>query len=171
MKTLSYKEFFPTFNDSNFLAEGAKLIGRGNLERNVNIWFNAVIRGDVNQISIGENTNIQDLSVLHVTNQFELIIGKNVTVGHSAILHGCVIGDGSLIGMGAKILDGAKIGKNTLVAAGSVVAPGKVFREGVMLMGSPAKLKRERSTEESHAISNHYKSYVELANTYQTDLK
>lgn len=166
MKTLSFKEFSPEYDHTNFLAAGAMLIGRVFLEENVNIWFNAVVRGDVNQIRIGANTNIQDLSVLHVTDKYPLTIGKNVTIGHSAILHGCDIGDGSLIGMGAKVLDGVKIGKNTLVAAGSVIAPGKVFPDGVMLMGSPAKVKRDLTEEEIRGISNHYKSYVDLAKQY-----
>ena len=103
---------------------------------------------------------------MHVIDDLPLIIGKNVSVGHSAILHACEIGDGTLIGMGAKILDGAKIGKNSLVAAGSVVAPGKSYPDGSYIIGTPAKIKRELSDTEIHQYSNHYKSYVQLKDEY-----
>ena len=127
MKTLQYQNKTPLIGQSVFIAEGARVIGEVILADNVNIWFNCVVRADVNFIKIGENTNIQDLSMLHVIEGFSLTIGKNVTIGHGAVLHGCEIADSCLVGMGSIILDGAKIGENSLVAAGSLVPPGKVF--------------------------------------------
>lgn len=169
MQIISFKKIRPKYNESNFIADGVKLIGGVVLSENVNIWFNSVVRADVNEIIIGENTNIQDLSMLHVTEKFNLIIGKNVTIGHNVVLHGCEVGAGSLIGMGATILDGAVVGKNCLVAAGSLVTPGKIFPDGSMIMGSPAKLVRALEESEINQYSTHYKSYVEYARTYMED--
>jgi len=168
MQTLSYKEKQPKMNNTNFVATGAIVIGDLTLGENVNIWYNCVIRADVNQITIGKNTNVQDLSVLHVTEEHKLLIGENVSIGHHVILHGCTIKDECLIGMGAKILDGAIINKQCLVAAGSVVPPGKEYPEGSMIMGAPAKVVRELSLDEIQSISNHYKSYVSYAKTYMS---
>ncbi len=167
MQTLSFLNYQPELSEGVFIAPGAFVIGKVDLGAHVNIWFNAVVRGDVNRIQIGDNTNIQDLSMLHVTDDLPLIIGNNVTVGHSAILHACTIGDGCLIGMGAKILDGAVIGEKSLVAAGSVVPPGKVYPPGSFIMGAPAVVKKELSATQKEQISNHYKSYLELASKYQ----
>jgi carbonic anhydrase/acetyltransferase-like protein (isoleucine patch superfamily) len=169
MQTLSYNGKKPKINKTNFLAPGAIVIGDLVLGNNVNIWFNCVVRADVNQIIIGKNTNVQDLSMLHVTEGHKLTIGKNVSIGHNVILHGCTIGDGCLIGMGANILDGAIIGKHCLVAAGSVVPPGKEYPEGSMIMGAPAKAVRALRLEEIESIANHYKSYVNYAETYMSD--
>lgn len=160
MKTYPFKEYQPKLGDNVFIAPGAFVIGNCDIASNVNIWFNCVVRGDVNKITIGENTNIQDLSMLHVTEEDDLWIGKNVTIGHSVILHSCRIEEGCLIGMGSKILDGAVIGKNSLVAAGSVVPPYKTFPAGSFIMGMPAKVIRPLSDEEIDKYSNHYKSYV-----------
>ena len=110
-----YKEFSPKFDKSNFIAPGAFVIGRVNLKENASIWFNSVVRADVNSITIGKGVNIQDLSMLHVTEENALSIADFVSVGHSVILHGCTIEEGCLIGMGAKILDGAIIGKTASV--------------------------------------------------------
>ena len=166
MNITQFRGCGPSYNESNFLANGCQLIGKVTLEENVNIWFNSVLRGDVNEIYIGANTNIQDLSVLHVTEEYSVKIGKNVTIGHSAILHGCTIGEGSLIGMGAKVLDGAIIGKNCLVAAGSVIPPGKNYEDGTLIVGSPGRAIKKLSPEEIHQISNHYASYVGYAKEY-----
>lgn len=167
MKILSYQGIDPNINSTHYIADGAVIIGNVEMGDHVNVWFNTVIRGDVHKITIGENTNVQDLSMLHVTSEFSLNIGKNVTIGHSCILHGCTVGDGSLIGMGAKVLDGAVIGSKCLVAAGSVVPPGKKYPDGVMIMGAPAKVVRELKQEEIENISNHYKSYLETADSYR----
>ena len=171
MTMYQYKNHQPKLGSECFIADSADVIGRVELGDKTNIWFQAVVRGDVNKIVIGENSNIQDLSILHVVEEFPLIIGKNVTVGHSVILHACEIGDGSLIGMGAKILDGAKIGKNCLVAAGSVVPPGKIYPDGSFIIGSPAKVKRELSEEEIEQYSNHFKTYLITKDEFLNDVK
>ena len=114
MQLFSYLNFKPLYNETNFMASGSKIIGRVFLKENVNIWFNSVLRGDVNEIHVGENTNIQDLCMLHVTEDHNLIIGQNVTIGHSVILHGCEVGDSCLVGMGSHILDGAVIGDHCI---------------------------------------------------------
>ncbi len=160
MSIYSYKEFIPKFGKECFVAESADVIGRVVLGDHVNIWFGTVIRGDVNEITIGENTNVQDLCMLHVTAEGALRLGKNISIGHSVTLHACTVGDGCLLGMGATILDGAVIGKNSVVAAGTVVPPGKEFPEGILLMGSPAKIVRYLRPEEIERFSNHYKSYI-----------
>ena len=169
MQCFSYLNSGPKYNKTNLLANGSQIIGQVELGEYANVWFNSVVRGDVNRITIGRNTNIQDLSMLHVTELHPLSIGENVTVGHSAILHGCTIGDGSLIGMGSKILDGAIIGKRCLVAAGSIIPPGKVYPDESFIIGSPAKLNRSLSSKELEQISNHYKLYVEYAKQYLGD--
>lgn len=166
MQSISYKGFSPEYNKTNFIAPGAIVVGRVKMGEFSNIWFNTVIRGDVNKIEIGKNVNIQDLSMIHITEEFTTIIEDNVTIGHSAIIHGAKIGKGSLIGMGAKVLDGVEIGEESLVAAGSVVAPGKKFPPRSFIIGTPAKVKRSLTNKEVAEYSNHYKSYVELAKTY-----
>lgn len=166
MSYSNYFDYFPTLGERVFTADGAKVIGRAELSDHVNIWFNTVVRADVNFIKIGKNTNIQDLCMLHVTEQNSLTIGENTSLGHSVILHGCKIGDGCLIGMGAIILDGAVIGDNCLVAAGSLVSPGKVFPAGSMIKGRPAVVERALSEAEIDKIANHYKSYVNYKDQY-----
>lgn len=156
----------PEVAEGCFIADSADVIGRVFLAENCNIWFGSVIRGDVNDVKIGENTNVQDLAMLHVDTQHPLTIGKDVTIGHKATLHGCTIGDGCLIGMGAVILDGAEIGNNSIVAAGSIVPPGKKFPDGSFIIGTPAKVKRELSAEEKQQYIDHCHKYVELAQSY-----
>ena len=132
--TLSrYLKYSPEIGERVFIADGAKVIGRAHLSDHVSIWFNTVVRADVNFIKIGKNTNIQDLCMLHVTELNSLTIGENTSLGHSVVLHGCKIGDGCLIGMGAIILDGAEIGDHSLVADGSLVSPGKKFPPGSLI--------------------------------------
>lgn len=161
-----YFNYTPTLGERVFAAEGAKIIGRVELGDHVNVWFNTVIRGDVNFIKIGKNTNIQDLCMLHVTEKNSLTIGENTSLGHSVILHGCKVGNGCLIGMGAIILDGAEIGDNCLVAAGSMVTPNKKFPPGSMIKGRPAVVERPLTKEELESVSNHYKSYVNYKEQY-----
>ncbi len=128
----------PQLGDPGWIAPDATVIGDVRLGRNVSIWWHATVRGDNDPITIGENTNIQDGSVLHTDDGVPLVIGANVTVGHMVMLHGCTIGDGALIGIGAVVLNGAKIGKNCLVGAGALVTEGKEFPDGTMILGSPA---------------------------------
>ena len=160
MPLYSFKGIKPQYDSSVFIAPSADVIGKVVLDENVNIWYQCVARGDVNYIRIGKNTNVQDLSMLHVTKDFALTIGENVSIGHHVVLHGCTIGNGCLIGMGAIIMDGAEIGENCVVAGGSVVPPGKKYPPRSMIMGNPAVVKRELTLEERVQYSNHYKSYV-----------
>lgn len=160
MPLYRYKNFVPVLFPSCFIAPSADVIGRVILGENVGLWFKVVARGDVNEIRIGENTNVQDLCMLHVTEKQGLLIGKNISIGHGVTLHSCTIGDGCLIGMGAIILDGAEIGECSLVAAGSVVTPYKKFPPRSLIKGSPAKVERSLTQEEVNIYSNHYKSYL-----------
>ena len=166
MAIYSYKNFIPSYNESNYIAESCSVIGRTFLGENANLWHHTVARGDVNSIEIGENTNIQDLCMLHVTERSPLKVGANTSVGHSVTLHGCKVGDGCLIGMGATLLDDCEVGDMSLVAAGSVVTPRKKFPPKSMIMGSPARLVRELTDEEVEFVTNHYKSYMSYAKEF-----
>tara|TARA_R110002049_G_scaffold22203_3_gene79881 strand:+ start:100 stop:630 length:531 start_codon:yes stop_codon:yes gene_type:complete len=166
MSLYSYKEFSPQIGEGVYIAPSADVIGRVYLDKNVNLWHQVVARGDVNDIRIGEGTNIQDLTMLHVVEEIPLIIGKGVSVGHGAIIHACTIGDNCLIGMGSIILDGAVIGNNCVVAAGSVVPPGKTYPAKSMIMGSPAKVARPLTDKELDGYGNHFKSYIDYKDEF-----
>ena len=166
MSLYEYHGVRPSLGKNCFIADGAKVIGNVVMGDDVNIWFNAVVRGDMAQIKIGDGTNIQDLCMLHVDFNIPLTIGKGVTVGHNAILHGCTIGDNALIGMGAQVLDNAVIGKNSLVAAGAVVPPGKSYPDNSLIMGAPAIVKRELTKEEIQMYGNQYKLYIKEKTEY-----
>ena len=166
MKLHPYLNFFPSLGSRVFIADGAKVIGRAKLGDHVSIWFNSVVRADVNEITIGENTNVQDLCMFHVTEQNGLTIGSDTSFGHSVVLHGCKIGNGCLIGMGAIILDGAEIGDNCLVAAGSLVSPGKKFPSGSLIKGRPAIVERHLTDEEIQKVSNHFEAYLQYKEQY-----
>lgn len=154
----------PTVPTSAWVAPSADVIGEVLLGEDVNIWYQAVLRGDVMPIEIGARTNIQDLAMVHATTGISrTVIGADVTVGHNAILHGCTVGDGSLIGMGAILLDNVEIGARCLVGAGSVVPPNKKFPDGVVLIGNPAKVVRETTPEEHAAFLESARHYVNLA--------
>lgn len=169
-KMIAYKGVVPKIGKDVFLAEGSFVIGDVEIGDNSSIWFNTVVRGDVNYIRIGNSTNIQDLTMVHVTTaKYPTIIGDNVTIGHRAMVHGCVIGNNCLIGMGAIILDGVKIGNNCLVAAGSLVTQGKEFPDGVLIMGSPAKVVRELTEEEIKGFQRLADHYSALAKSYLKD--
>ncbi len=169
MQIYPFAGIHPDLGRGVFIAPGAIVIGEVKIGNNSSLWFNSVARGDCNAITIGENTNIQDLCMLHVTEEYELIIGSNVSIGHSVTLHGCEVKDSCLIGMGATLLDGAIINKESIVAAGSLVPPGKEYPEGMMIMGSPAKAVRELTAEEKTMASQHYKSYLGYKKEFQTD--
>ena len=161
---LKYKDKFPVLDKSVFIADTAVVIGDVVLGKSSNVWFNAVIRGDVNFIRIGERTNIQDGCVLHVTyNKFSLTIGNDVTIGHNATVHGCVVKDLVLIGMGSVILDNSTVNSNSIVAAGSLVREGFVVPEGVLVAGVPAKIMRDLTEVEIGNIKKSALSYVEYA--------
>jgi carbonic anhydrase/acetyltransferase-like protein (isoleucine patch superfamily) len=166
MPLYSFKGIRPQLGPGVFIAPSADIIGKVIFDENVNIWYQCVARGDVNYIRVGKNTNVQDLTILHVTKDFALTIGENVSIGHSVTLHGCTIEDGCLIGMGATIMDGAFISANSVVAAGSLVPPGKKYPPGSMIMGNPAIVKRALSSEEITMYGNHYKYYVVYKEEY-----
>lgn len=171
MPLYSFKGITPKLGSGVYIAPSADIIGKIIFDDHVNIWYQCVARGDVNVITIGKNTNVQDLTMLHVTKDFALTIGANVSIGHSVTLHGCTIEDSCLIGMGAIIMDGAYIGANSVVAGGSVVPPGKKYPPNSMIMGNPAVVKRELTIEEQSLYANHYKAYVKYKEEYlDTDL-
>ena len=147
-----------------FIAEGAKIIGDVELGEGSSVWYNAVIRGDSNPIVIGENTNVQDNAVLHVSHSHALKIGDYVTIGHGAIVHGCTIGNNVLIGMGAIVLDGAVIEDNCIIGAGALVTQNKKVSEGSLWLGNPAKWIRELTEMEISSIRENAEVYAEEAN-------
>lgn len=155
----------PQVGNGVFLAAGARVIGDVVLGENVSVWFNAVIRGDVERVRIGKNTNIQDNAVIHVTHfDNPTKVGENVTVGHGAILHGCTIGDGALIGMKAVVLDRAVVGEGALVAAGAVVRPNTEIPPHTLVAGIPAKVVRPLTPEERVMVregADNYMMYVQ----------
>ena len=153
------KDKKPQNSGENWVAPNATIIGDVTLERNSSIWFNAVLRGDIENIHIGEGSNIQDGSVLHTDPGCPLIIGKDVTVGHLVLLHGCTIGDNSLIGIGAVILNKAKIGKNCIIGAKALITENKEIPDNSLVMGFPAKVIREVTGDEKKAILNNTKRY------------
>jgi len=154
-----------------FVAPSADVIGNVRLENNASIWFNAVVRGDNELITIGENSNVQDCSVLHTDPGFPLIIGKNVTIGHKVMLHGCTIGDNSLIGINAVVLNGAKIGKNCLIGANSLVTEGNVIPDGSLVMGSPAKVVKVLSAEQQTGLVKSAEGYVAKSKQFKAELQ
>ena len=157
----------PVIDSSCFVAETADVMGDVRVAPNASIWYKAVLRGDDNYIEIGENSNIQDNTVVHVAELYPTIIGNNVTVGHSAIIHACKIGNNCLIGMGAIVLDGAEIGDETIIGAGSIVSSGKQIPSGVLALGTPAKVIRELTEEEKHSLKVSAEKYVRYANDHK----
>tara|TARA_B100000683_G_scaffold264463_1_gene294061 strand:- start:230 stop:757 length:528 start_codon:yes stop_codon:yes gene_type:complete len=158
--------YIPSIGEGCFFAPDSKVIGNAIIGDDVSIWFNSIVRGDVDQIQVGDRTNIQDFSMLHVSSGFPLIIGKEVTVGHRVTLHGCVVGNNCLIGMGSTIMDGAVIGANSLVAAGSLIPPGKKYPPNSFIRGVPGRRERDLTSEESTNFGSHYKSYLENKKLY-----
>jgi len=168
-----FREHTPRLGARVFVDESAQVIGKVDLADDVSIWPMAVLRGDVNHISIGARTNIQDNSVLHVTHDGRytpggspLLIGADVTVGHGVILHACTVGDACLIGMGAVVLDKAVIGKHALIAAGAVVSPGKIVEPGSLWVGNPARFVRLLSSAEIESLYYSAANYCKLKDEY-----
>lgn len=154
-----------------WVADSASVIGSVQLAAGSSVWFSCVLRGDNDDISVGENSNVQDGSVLHTDPGIKLTIGRDCTIGHQVMLHGCTIGDGSLVGIQSVVLNRAVIGKNSLVGAGSLVPEGKQFPDGVLLMGSPAKVVRELSPAEIQMLQQIPKIYVRNAQRYRDKLR
>jgi carbonic anhydrase/acetyltransferase-like protein (isoleucine patch superfamily) len=174
----NYLHHTPTFGERVWIAPSADVIGRVTMGEDVGIWFGVVIRGDVHRIVIGDRSNIQDLSMVHVTHHkledesdgYPTIIGNDVTIGHRVMLHGCTIEDACLIGMSATILDGAVIGKESIVGAGALVTKNKRFPPRSLIMGSPAKVVRELSDEEVAELYASAQRYVHFKENYRVAL-
>lgn len=163
----SFGDTQPQLASRVYVAETAMVLGDVTVGRGSSIWYGTVIRGDVNQITIGEATNIQDRAVVHVTHDTHPTrIGDRVTVGHGAIIHGCIVGDCCMVGMGAIILDGVELGDECLVAAGSLLPPGKTYPPRSMVMGSPARVKGQVSDEDVQWILRSSDNYVALASRH-----
>lgn len=171
MPTYQLGSVIPQIDSSAYITDSAVVIGNVVIEANASIWFGAILRGDNALITVGENSNIQENSVLHTDVGHPITLGKDVTVGHQAMLHGCTIGDGSLIGIQAVILNGAKIGKNSLVGAGALVTEGKEFPDNSLIIGSPAKAVRELTNEQVAALQASAAHYVQNAQNYKNQLK
>ena len=154
-----------------WIADNATVVGSVVLKNNASVWFNSVVRADNDTITIGENSQIQDGSVLHADPGFPLTLGTNVSVGHMAMLHGCTVGDGSLIGIKSVILNGAVIGKNCLVGANTLIAEGKTIPDGSLVLGSPRRVVRALSAEEIERINSTADHYVTKFKRYRTGLK
>jgi carbonic anhydrase/acetyltransferase-like protein (isoleucine patch superfamily) len=164
----SYQGKTPKLHPTVFTVDSAEIIGDVVIDKDSSIWYNAVIRGDVNYIRIGERTNIQDGCILHVRQiTYPLIIGSNITVGHGAILHACTVEDKCLIGMGAVVLDNARIGSYTIVGAGAVVRNNTQVPEGVLIAGVPAKIIRDLTKDERDSIEESAQNYVDYIKLYR----
>ncbi len=171
MAIFQIDQFVPQLADTAWVADNATVIGNVQLGENSSVWFNAVLRGDTDRLTIGNNSNVQDGSVLHADPGYPLTLGENVTVGHLVMLHGCTVGDGSLIGIKAVVLNGARIGRNCLVGAGALVTEGKEFPDGSLIVGSPARVVRQLSEEQIANVQRAAAHYVENAKRYQAGLK
>jgi len=170
----NFENFYPQVPDSCFIAPATEIIGRVKMGENVSIWHGTMIRGDINWIEIGDNTNIQDSSVVHVDfahgegeDSGFVKIGKNVTIGHKALIHACTIGDDCLIGMGAIVLSGAVIGDGSIVGAGALVKENQIVPPGSLVVGLPAKIKGEVGEEAKKKILASAKNYAEIARRHK----
>ena len=162
-----FEKNVPEVHPDAWVASNATIIGKVKLEKNSSIWFNSVLRGDIELISIGVNSNIQDGSVLHTDPGFPLTVGKGVTVGHMVMLHGCQISDDTLIGIGSIILNNAKIGKNCIIGANSLITENKIIPDNSLVVGSPGMVLRKVTEEEIKAIHENAKHYVDGSKKYK----
>ncbi len=170
MPVYSLGPLSPQIHEQSWIAPNAVVIGQVALAKNASLWWNVTARGDRDWIRIGENSNVQDGSVLHMNAGIPLVVGREVTVGHQVVLHGCTIGDRCLIGMGAVILTGAKIGDDSIVGAHTLVPEGKVFPERSLILGSPGKLVRELTDEEVAKLPGSAERYVKNWQRYRDEL-
>jgi len=154
-----------------FIAPSADVIGSVRLGERASVWFGAVLRGDDELIEIGEDSNVQDLSMIHADQGFPVRIGARVTIGHKVLLHSCEVGDDALIGNGAIVLDRARIGRFSVIAAGTLITPDKVIPEGVMVMGAPGKIVRELTDAERAMIAHGWQHYVAAGRRYRQGLR
>ena len=161
----------PEIHPDTWVAPDANVIGDVVLEEGASVWFSATLRGDNEQIRVGEGSNVQENCVMHTDMGFPLTIGKNCTIGHKVMLHGCTIGDGSLIGMGATVLNGAKIGKDCLVGAGALVTEGKEFPDGSVIMGAPARVVRDLDDKARAMLALGATHYQDNMRRYREELR
>ena len=166
---LSYEKKVPVIGEKVFIAQGVCLIGEVVIGNDSSVFFNSVLRGDINSITIGERTNIQDNCTFHVASDKPVIVGNDVTIGHNVVVHACEIGDNVTIGMGATIMNGVVIGKNSIVAAGSLVTRNKVFPDGALILGNPAKMVRALTADEIEANHKMAIKYMGVKDTYLRD--
>ena len=167
---LSYTGKTPRLAATAFVAEGVAVTGDVEIGEDASLWFGVVVRGDVNHVRIGSRTNVQDQSVVHVTGgTHPTVIGHDVTIGHRAVLHGCTIRDRCLVGVGAIVLDGAVVGPDAMIGAGALVPPGMVVPPGKLVLGAPAKVKRDLTPEEIAFLRTSAANYVRLAETYRRE--
>ncbi len=164
---LAYRRSRPTIHPTAYVAPSADVIGRVTVARSASVWFGAVVRGDVNRIVIGEHTNIQDGSILHVDDDHPCLIADHVHVGHHVNLHGCVVERGAMIGIGAIVLSGARVGKGAIVGAGSVVLEGMRIPPRMLAVGAPARVVRPVTERDTAYIRRWVKTYVQLARCYR----
>ena len=157
--------------EGHFVAPNAAVIGDVTLQANSSVWFSCVLRGDADHIEIGAGSNIQDGTVIHADPGFPTTVGRNVTVGHNAMLHGCTIGDGSLVGINAVVLNGAKVGKGCLIGANALVTEGMEIPDGSMVLGAPAKVKKHLTEEQQLALMHNADHYMGNARRFNDTLR
>ena len=166
-RIVTYLDQKPQIDDSAYVASGAIVIGAVNLAEDSSVWHNCVLRGDINSIEIGEGSNVQDGTIVHLADNFGVKVGKYVTIGHAAMIHACEIGDECLIGMQATILDGACIGAQSIVGAGALVTKGTQIPEGSLVLGSPAKVVRPLTEDERSSIKAMAEKYVAVSREHK----
>ena len=170
MSIYSLGELSPKIDPDSWIAPNATVIGEVEIAKGASIWWSCTLRGDTDLLSVGENSNIQDNSVLHTDPGIPLVVGKNVTVGHRVILHGCTVGDNSLIGMGSTLLNGAVIGKNCLIGANTLIPEGKVIPDRSLVVGAPGRIVRELTDEEVERLHLSAQHYVQNWQRYVAEL-
>ena len=171
MARFSFENHVPQVSFSAWTAESSQVIGRVELKDNSSIWPGAVLRGDLESITVGVGSNVQDNAVIHTEKGFPCVVEDNVTVGHAAVLHGCTVKSGALIGMGAIVLNGAVVGENAVVGAGSLVAEGKTVAPGTLVVGTPARFVRNLTEEEIRTMHRNTAHYVEEARRFEAGLR
>ncbi|MDP5240602.1 gamma carbonic anhydrase family protein [Uliginosibacterium sp. 31-16] len=171
MTVFALDDRVPELDEGAWVADSATVIGSVQLARNASVWFNAVLRGDNDPITVGEHTNIQDGAILHTDEGIPLTLGSHVSVGHMAMLHGCTVGDGTLIGMNAVVLNGAVIGKHCLIGAKALIPEGKVIPDRSLVVGTPGRIIRELTEDEVARIWSSAEGYVSNAERFRTGLR
>ncbi len=168
---LPFGDKYPSLDVGVFVAPSADIIGQVRLGKDASVFFQCVLRADINSINVGTRSNIQDQSTLHVSDAFGVIIGEDVSVGHACTIHACTIGNRVLVGMGSIIMDGTSVGDDSLIAAGSLLPKGKTFEAGSLIMGNPAKVTRKLTSEEISGIASLAAKYIRVKDVYLNTAK